>query len=122
MSSFEKMFSLQLAVGICSVSCLFLSLLPLYTGPSFIIISCICVCVCVCAGVYQYTTGSALGGHAIKILGWGTESGTPYWLVGILLYSHMIDEFTVNFFCIDHYCLYRLVANSWNKSWGDNGE
>jgi cathepsin B len=45
------------------------------------------------SGVYQYTTGSYLGGHAIKILGWGVESGTPYW----------------------------LVANSWNPNWGDNG-
>ncbi len=45
------------------------------------------------SGVYQHTTGSALGGHAIKIIGWGVESGTPYW----------------------------TVANSWNESWGDNG-
>ena len=35
-----------------------------------------------------------LGGHAIRILGWGTENGTPYW----------------------------LVANSWNTDWGDKGE
>jgi len=45
------------------------------------------------SGVYQHTTGSALGGHAIKILGWGVEDGTPYW----------------------------LVANSWNPRWGDKG-
>lgn len=45
------------------------------------------------SGVYQHTTGQALGGHAIKILGWGVESGTDYW----------------------------LVANSWNNDWGDNG-
>jgi len=44
-------------------------------------------------GVYHHTTGSALGGHAIKILGWGTENGTDYW----------------------------LVANSWNEDWGDKG-
>lgn len=35
-----------------------------------------------------------MGGHAIRILGWGVENGTPYWLVG----------------------------NSWNTDWGDNGE
>jgi len=45
------------------------------------------------SGVYHHTTGQMLGGHAIKILGWGTESGTPYW----------------------------LVANSWNTDWGAQG-
>jgi len=44
-------------------------------------------------GVYQHVTGKALGGHAIRLLGWGVEKGTPYW----------------------------LVANSWNYDWGDNG-
>ncbi|CAP35379.1 Protein CBG17827 [Caenorhabditis briggsae] len=29
-------------------------------------------------GVYQYTAGEVLGGHAIKIIGWGTENGTDY--------------------------------------------
>ena len=32
-----------------------------------------------------------LGGHAIKIIGFGEEGGTKYW----------------------------LVANSWNDEWGD---
>lgn len=45
------------------------------------------------SGVYQHTSGQALGGHAIKILGWGEENSTPYW----------------------------LVANSWNEDWGDKG-
>jgi len=45
------------------------------------------------SGVYQHTTGGYLGGHAIRILGWGTENGTPYW----------------------------LIANSWNEDWGDKG-
>jgi len=45
------------------------------------------------SGVYQHKSGTALGGHAIRILGWGTENGTPYW----------------------------LVANSWNSDWGDKG-
>ncbi|XP_068608621.1 cathepsin B [Brachionichthys hirsutus] len=45
------------------------------------------------SGVYQHLSGSALGGHAIKILGWGEENGVPYW----------------------------LCANSWNTDWGDNG-
>lgn len=46
-------------------------------------------------GVYQLTasSGSALGGHAVKILGWGVEDKTDYW----------------------------LVANSWNEEWGDKG-
>lgn len=45
------------------------------------------------SGVYQHVTGSALGGHAVKLIGWGVENGTPYW----------------------------LLANSWNTDWGDNG-
>jgi len=45
------------------------------------------------SGVYKHTTGSQLGGHAIRLMGWGTENGEDYW----------------------------LVANSWNEMWGDNG-
>ena len=45
------------------------------------------------SGVYQHVSGALLGGHAIKVLGWGVENGTPYW----------------------------LVANSWNPTWGDKG-
>lgn len=45
------------------------------------------------SGVYQHHTGKALGGHAVRIVGWGIENTTPYW----------------------------LVANSWNEDWGDKG-
>jgi cathepsin B len=45
------------------------------------------------SGVYRHTTGSALGGHAIKLIGWGVENGDKYW----------------------------LIANSWNEDWGDKG-
>jgi len=48
------------------------------------------------SGVYKagfFFKDPMLGGHAIKILGWGTENGAPYW----------------------------LVANSWNEDWGDQG-
>lgn len=45
------------------------------------------------SGVYKHVTGGMLGGHAIKIIGWGVENETPYW----------------------------LVANSWNTDWGDHG-
>lgn len=44
-------------------------------------------------GVYQHVKGDMLGGHAVKLLGWGEEDGTPYW----------------------------LAANSWNSDWGDKG-
>jgi len=27
------------------------------------------------SGVYKHTSGSALGGHAVKIMGWGNENG-----------------------------------------------
>ncbi|XP_054282247.1 cathepsin B-like [Macrosteles quadrilineatus] len=45
------------------------------------------------SGVYKHVAGRMLGGHAIRILGWGEENGSPYW----------------------------LVANSWNSDWGDHG-
>lgn len=45
------------------------------------------------SGVYSHQTGSMLGGHAIKIIGYGTENNTPYW----------------------------LVQNSWTTTWGDGG-
>lgn len=49
------------------------------------------------SGVYQHVSGAELGGHAVKILGWGVDNTTgvavPYW----------------------------LVANSWNNDWGENG-
>ena len=45
------------------------------------------------SGVYRHTSGSELGVQAVKILGWGVDSGTPYW----------------------------IVANSWNQYWGNNG-
>lgn len=45
------------------------------------------------SGVYQAMGGSDLGGHAVRIIGWGTMNTKPYW----------------------------LVANSWNSDWGDKG-
>ncbi|CAB3397527.1 unnamed protein product [Caenorhabditis bovis] len=45
------------------------------------------------SGVYVHTTGASLGGHAVKIVGWGVDAGVPYW----------------------------LIANSWNINWGENG-
>lgn len=45
------------------------------------------------SGVYSHQTGQALGGHAIKVIGYGTENGTDYW----------------------------LVQNSWTTTWGDGG-
>jgi len=45
------------------------------------------------SGVYQHTTGSFLGGHAVKIVGYGVENGVKYW----------------------------IVANSWDTNWGLDG-
>jgi cathepsin B len=33
------------------------------------------------SGVYKHTTGAALGGHAVSMIGWGTLSGEKYWRV-----------------------------------------
>jgi cathepsin B len=35
----------------------------------------------------------SIGGHAVKMIGWGVDNGVPYW----------------------------LVANSWNTDWAENG-
>ena len=33
------------------------------------------------SGVYEHVTGNVVGGHAIKVLGWGiSDTGVPYWL------------------------------------------
>jgi cathepsin B len=45
------------------------------------------------SGVYQHETGEAAGGHAARVIGWGTEAGTPYW----------------------------LAVNSWGSEWGMSG-
>jgi cathepsin B len=47
------------------------------------------------SGVYVHTSGQLMGGHAIKIVGWGvdTSSNQDYW----------------------------IVYNSWGTSWGMNG-
>jgi cathepsin B len=45
------------------------------------------------SGVYHHVEGTELGGHAIKLIGWGVENGVKYW----------------------------LAVNSWNEGWGDQG-
>jgi cathepsin B len=46
------------------------------------------------SGIYANTTGATyLGGHAIKIIGWGNSNGINYW----------------------------IVANSWGPYWGESG-
>lgn len=44
-------------------------------------------------GIYEHKTGWYLGGHAVRIVGYGTLNGTKYW----------------------------HVANSWGTDWGENG-
>lgn len=46
------------------------------------------------SGVYKHIAGEVMGGHAVKLIGWGTTaSGEDYW----------------------------LLANQWNRGWGDDG-
>lgn len=43
--------------------------------------------------MYQHVTGDLYGSQVVRLLGWGVENGTKYW----------------------------LAANSWNTAWGDGG-
>ncbi|CAH8824196.1 unnamed protein product [Trichobilharzia szidati] len=45
------------------------------------------------SGIYKHMKGTVIGGHAVRIIGWGVEKKTPYW----------------------------LIANSWNEDWGEKG-
>jgi len=45
------------------------------------------------SGVYQHVHGNEVGGHSVKIIGWGVLGGKDYW----------------------------LVQNSWTTTWGDDG-
>jgi len=45
------------------------------------------------SGIYKKTSSQVLGGHAVRIVGWGVDAGTKYW----------------------------KVANSWNPFWGEQG-
>lgn len=45
------------------------------------------------SGVYRHVTGEQLGGHAVKIVGWGSDSEGDYW----------------------------ICANSWGVKWGEEG-
>ncbi|EYC07387.1 hypothetical protein Y032_0070g408 [Ancylostoma ceylanicum] len=44
-------------------------------------------------GIYVHTDGYWTGLHAVRVIGWGRENGTDYW----------------------------LVANSYNTDWGEDG-
>merc|ERR1711865_1237123 len=44
-------------------------------------------------GIYHHVTGAQVGGHAVKVVGWGSEGGVNYW----------------------------KIANSWNPYWGEKG-
>ncbi|KAK6051843.1 papain family cysteine protease [Cooperia oncophora] len=44
-------------------------------------------------GIYKYTGGGFVGNQAVKVIGWGKEGDTPYW----------------------------LMVNSWGNTWGEKG-
>jgi len=45
------------------------------------------------SGIYVHNTGDALGGHCIKLIGWGVENNVEYW----------------------------IAQNSWGTRWGESG-
>ena len=32
-------------------------------------------------GIYKHVSGSAAGGHAVRMVGWGVENGVKYWKI-----------------------------------------
>ncbi|XP_049880818.1 cathepsin B-like [Pectinophora gossypiella] len=44
-------------------------------------------------GIYEHKYGELLGGHSVRLIGYGVENNVPYW----------------------------LVANSWGTGWGEKG-
>jgi cathepsin B len=45
------------------------------------------------SGIYHHVSGQQVGGHAVKVVGWGVDNGVKYW----------------------------KIANSWNPYWGEKG-
>nr|CDJ92675.1 Peptidase C1A domain containing protein [Haemonchus contortus] len=45
------------------------------------------------SGIYRHIAGRRRGYHTVKMIGWGNENGTDYW----------------------------LIANSWHNDWGEKG-
>ena len=45
------------------------------------------------SGIYERTSRRNMGGHAVKVVGWGSERGVFYW----------------------------IAANSWGSRWGERG-
>jgi cathepsin B len=45
------------------------------------------------SGIYHHVSGQQVGGHAVKVVGWGEADGVKYW----------------------------KIANSWNPYWGEKG-
>ena len=83
----------DLSFGLCGLDVEFPQCLPT------IGVGCMSVsdndCLYVKGGVYKHVTGKLLGGHAVKVVGWGVQNttGEEYW----------------------------LVANSWGPTWGEEG-
>jgi len=100
------------------------------------------------SGVYQHLHGDYMGGHAVKLVGWGTtDEGVDYWVCLFSCFAMYLEN-TVNsllqVFCIFHldrsvhlchfsldysgrnffvtvflFAIVQIVVNSWNRSWGE---
>ena len=45
------------------------------------------------SGIYHHVEGEHIGGHPVKVIGWGVEGLKKYW----------------------------IISNSFNEDWGENG-
>jgi C1A family cysteine protease len=78
-------------------------MMALVEGPVYFSMQCASDFMTYSGGIFETKTGSYVGGHAVKAVGWGTDE---------------VREDAGRDFIDSHYW---IVANSWSERWGETG-